>query len=383
MTAALLLVALAAAAPAAAPPPAQEQPAGQPVGQPGLHIVAGRSAIVGGNAAGARERALDEALRQAVSQALAEMLDPQTRAAQAKGIKALEARARNYVRGYRTLEEGEANGAYGIRLEAEVDELALRRAAERLGVPGGGTAAPPAGTPPRAAGNGLLLVPVGDPGAGPALAAALSAVGARAQVASSTEPAAAAQAAARASLPQIAFVTAAATDEGPVRGTGKLAVSCRIAARVVAASSGLPVAEQAAAPRTFADREETAHSDCLARAASELAARLVPAAGAAAPSDLRTINIEADVVEPGAVAALLRAVRAVGAVSSAELRRISPGRAEIRVRTRTLATALAPALSRDAAGVITLSSVEVAGDLIRLRVRLRAAPNLAPAGTSP
>jgi hypothetical protein len=372
----------AAAALATAPSFAEDQSNGPPVGQPGLRIVAGQSAIVGGNAAGARERALDEALRQAVSQSLAEMLDPQTRAAQAKGIKALEARARSYVRRYRTLEEGEVNGAYAIRLEAEVDEVALRRAAERLATPGGGAPAT-GGVPPRAGGGGLLVVPSGEPGAGPALAAALNAAGTRAQVSGSSEPAAAAQAAARASLPQIAFVSAEATDEGPVRGTGKLAVSCRMSARVVAAASGLPVAEQAAAPRTFADREESARGDCLSRAASELAGRLFPAGGTAAGSDLRTITVEADVVEPGAVAALLRAVRSVGAVSSAELRRLSPGRAEIRVRTRTLATALAPALSRDAAGVITLSSVEVAGDLIRLRVRLRAAPALAPAGTTP
>jgi hypothetical protein len=141
---------------------------------------------------------------------------------------------------------------------------------------------------------------------------------------------------------------------------------------VLATASGLPVAEQAAAPRAFADRADAALGDCFTRAAAELAPRLVPAAGAgSAAGDLRTIVIDADVVEPAAVSALLRAVRSVAAVSSADLRRVSPGRAEIRVRTRTLAPALAPALSRDSGGVITLSGVEVSGDLIRVRVRLR------------
>jgi hypothetical protein len=83
--------------------------------------------VVGGNAAGARERALDDAIKQAVNQTLAPLVDAQTRVAQAKTLKAIEAKARSFVPRYRTLEEGEANGVYTIRLEAEVDETALRR----------------------------------------------------------------------------------------------------------------------------------------------------------------------------------------------------------------------------------------------------------------
>ena len=90
---------------------------------------------------------------------------------------------------------------------------------------------------------------------------------------------------------------------------------------------------------------------------------------AASGGDLRTITIDADVVEPGAVVALLKDVRSIGSVSSAELRRVEAGRAEIRARTRALAPALASALSRDPA--LALSNVEVAGDVIRLRARMR------------
>jgi hypothetical protein len=363
MLAAFMTVAALSSAPARA-----QEAAEAPVGQPGLRIVTGQSTVVGGNSAGARERALDEAFRQGIDQSLAELLDAPTRAAQAKAIKALGAKARTYVRRYRALEEGEAAGLYTVKLEVEVDEPALRRAVERWGAPAG-VAAPVAAPAP-----GLLLVAPGITEA-PLLLAALVAQGARAQLA---EPAAAAPssalaAAVRASLPQVAYVTAEARDEGSVRGTAKVGASCRLTARVVSAPAGLPVAEHAAAPVAFADDEAAARTQCLAQAAAELATRLVPAGAAshAAGGDLRAVTIEADVVEPAAVVALLRNVRAVGSVSSAELRHVSPGKAEIRARTRSLAQALAPALARDAAQALMVSNVEVAGDVIKLRARLR------------
>jgi hypothetical protein len=336
-------------------------------GTPGARVVSGQSAIIGGNGAGARERALEEAFRQAVDQALSEMLDAATRAGQARAIKAIEARARTYVRSYRALEEGEVNGAYAVKLEVEVDEAALRRATER--------GAPATAAPSRPAlGSGFLLVSNGAPEATSLLLSALASVGARAQVADAAvkDVAEAQRAAARATLPQVAFVSASTADEGSVRGTAKVAVSCRLAARVVSAPSGLAVGEPDAAPRAFGADEASARSGCLTRAAGELASRLASAAGGggADGGDLRTVTVEADVVEAGAVVALLKAVRSLGAVSSAEVRRVGPGRAEIRARTRALASALAPALSRDPA--LTLSNVEVAGDVIRLNARLRA-----------
>src|SRR5690349_6432522 len=104
LVAACSLLAAAGARAQETPPP----PGGAPVAQPGMRIVTGQSAVIGGNSVGARERALDEAFRQGIDQALAELLDAPTRAAQARAIKALGARARTYVRRYRALEEGEA-----------------------------------------------------------------------------------------------------------------------------------------------------------------------------------------------------------------------------------------------------------------------------------
>lgn len=354
---------------AAGAPRAQEPPVA-PVGTPGLRIVVGQSAVIGGNGAGARERALEEAFRQAIDQSLAELVDAATRARQARAVKALEARARTYVRRYRALEEGETNGAYTVHLEVEIDEPALRRATDSWGQP---VATGPATI---AGGPGILLVSTGAPEATALLLSALVAAGARAQTADPTvkDLAEAQRAATRGGLAQLAFVSAQAASEGPVRGTTKISVSCRLAARLVSAPSGLGVGEPDASPRAFAADEAAARTECLTRAAGDVAARLLPAggAGAAAGGDLRTVTLQADVVEPAAVVALLKDVRSVGSVSSAELRRIEPGHVEIRARTRALAAALTPALSRDAG--LTLSNIEVAGDVIRLRARLRPPP---------
>jgi hypothetical protein len=338
-----------------------------PVRTPGLQIVAGQSAIIGGNGAGARERALEEAFRQAIDQSLADLLDAATRAGQARAIKALEARARTYVRRYRALEEGETNGAYSVRLEVEVDEQALRRATESWGQ------SSPRPAVPSTVAFGILLVSNDALEATSLLRSALVAAGARVQVADPApkDVAEAQRAAAGSNLPQVVFVTAQAVSEGPVRGTGKVSLSCRVAARIVSAPSGLALGEPDASQRAFAADEVAARTECLTRAAGDVAARLAPAGGAvtATGGDLRTVMVEADVVEPAAVVALLKDVRSVGSVSSAEVRRIESGHAQIRARTRALATALAPALSRDAA--LALSNVEVAGDVIRLRARLR------------
>jgi hypothetical protein len=120
-----------------------------------------------------------------------------------------------------------------------------------------------------------------------------------------------------------------------VRGPGQASVSCQLGAKVVAVSSGQSVAEAAAAPRAFSDRAASARAECLTRAAAVVAPRLSPSpVAAAAGGDLRTLVLDTDVVEPAAIAAFLKLVRGLGSVSSADVRRIVLGRAEIRVRTR-------------------------------------------------
>ncbi len=369
-----------ASAPAAPPP---SSPSGAPALAPGARVATGQAPVVGGNAAGARERALDEAMRQAVDLALGDMIDAPTRAAQAKAVKAIEAKARSLVPRYRTQEEGEVNGIYSVRIEAEVDEVALRRKIDRWTASSVG-ALPPPGIP------GLLILP-GDRLEGTtaflaSLVTALSPSKVRARGGEAGDPsvAAAAQAAARASFGNAALVSAAVTDEGSVRGTGRVAISCRATARLLAAPSGAPLGERTATARVFTDRADTGHVSCLGRLAHALADQVVAtlSASGVGSGDLRVLTVDADVVEPQAISALLKSVRSVGAVSAAELQRVGAGHAQIRVRTRTAAGPLAAALSRDADALITLSDVQTTADAIHLRARLRAPVSPQP-GSNP
>jgi len=358
---ALLAVTRAAAqVPPAVPPPAAPPPT--PV-DPNARVATGQAPVVGGNAAGARERALDDAIRQVVDQALAELADPQTRAAQAKAIRALEAKARSFVGSYRTLEEGELNGVYSVRIQAEVDLVGLRRKVERW------TNAAPVPAPPPSAPS--LALRAGE-GASPEfierLVGALSALGVRAS-AGAAPPGGV-----------TTTVNLALRDEGPLRGTGRVSVACHATARF----AGAPLPERAAEARSFADAVEPGRADCLVRLAAQLAAGLVTSLNASGSGggDLPILTIDADVVEPAAVSALLKSVRAVGAVSGADLVRVGGGHAEIRARTRSAPGPLATALSRDADAMISLSDVQTAGGVIRLRARLRA-PAAETGGATP
>jgi hypothetical protein len=370
---------------AATQPPPAAQPPGTVPSTPGARVATGQAPVVGGNAAGARERALDEAMRQAVDLSIAELTDAPTRAAQAKAIKAIEARARALVPRYRTLQEGEESGVYTVQIEAEVDEVALRRKIDRWSAGSAGPAAGPVGAP------SVLIVP-GDRLEStasflPVLVAALSTSKVRARAAEGGDGAAgsAPQAAARAGLVVAGLVVAGLADEGMVRGTGKVATACQATVRLLAASSGAALGERAAIVRVFTEHPEAGSAGCWSRLAHELAGEIAGALSAtigAGPGDLRILTVDADVIEPEAIAALLKSVRSVGAVSAAELQRIGGGHAEIRVRTRSAAAPLAAALARDADALIALTNLQTSGDTIRLQARLRAPISPSPTPTS-
>jgi hypothetical protein len=370
--------------PRAAAAPAASSTPGTVPSMPGARVATGQAPVVGGNAAGARERALDEAMRQAVDLSIAELTDAPTRAAQAKAIKAIEAKARSLVPRYRTLQEGEERGVYSVQVEAEVDEVALRRKIDRWSAGAPGPAAAPPGAP------SVLIVPGdrvdGTAGFLPVLVSALSRskVRARAEGGSDGTVGAATQAAARAGLGSAGLVVASIADEGMVRGTGKLATACRATVRLLAAPSGAALGERAASVRVFNEHPEAGRPGCLARLAHELAGEIAGALSAtigAGPGDLRILTLDAEVLDPEAVVVLLKSVRSVGAVSSAELQRVGGGHAEIRVRTRSAAAPLAAALARDADALIALTNLQTSGDTIRLQARLRAP--ISPSPTSP
>ena len=136
-----------------------------------------------------------------------------------------------------------------------------------------------------------MLVAAGDKGEGSAafvasLVTALSAASVRARAGNpgETTAAAAAQAAARASLEQAALVTAEVVPEGIVRGTGRVAVSCRANVRLVAVPAGGTVADRAATARVFVDADKAADGagQCRAQLGADLAGRLAGAASSAA-----------------------------------------------------------------------------------------------------
>ncbi|MEO8214562.1 MAG: hypothetical protein ABI560_15275, partial [Myxococcales bacterium] len=123
--------------------------------------------------------------------------------------------------------------------------------------------------------------------------------------------------------------------------------------------------------RAFADRPEAARASCFQRAAAAAVPPVVPAAAARVAPDVRTIVLDVDVVQPGAIPAVVKQVRALGSVSAIEVRRITVNRAEFWVKSRLAAAAFAAALSRDTGAAITFSAAEVTGDLVRVTARLR------------
>jgi hypothetical protein len=326
-----------------APPPS----AGGRADDAGGRIVTGQ-APVGRRQRGGRARA--RAGRRAEAgghQALATIVDPEARAAQAKTMKALEAKARSFVPRYRTLEEGEANGIYTVRLEAEVDETALRRRLEK-----GSTAASPPVTPVKTGAPGMLVA-AADKGEGTAafvasLVSALASANVRARRPTPER---------RASPPpprprrgrrwkQAALVTAEMVPEGMVRGTGRVAISCRANVRLVTAPAGGNVAERAATARVFVEAEKAADgaAQCRTQLGADLAGRLAGAAASGARGRARRRPALRDrrrrrrPSRRRSRAGQKPARRRARLRGRADARR-PPGRAEIRVRTRRRARA--------------------------------------------
>src|SRR3954451_18039427 len=89
----------------------------------------GQAPIVAGDRVRARERALDEALRQAVEQATATVLEPAELVARASDLKLrIYPKAKSYVATYRILDESEnPPGTFQVHLSAAVATGRLAR----------------------------------------------------------------------------------------------------------------------------------------------------------------------------------------------------------------------------------------------------------------
>jgi hypothetical protein len=343
-------------------------------GQAPGETISAYAPIVGGNAASAKQRALDDAFRQAVERSFAALaaeggplpnpLPPGL--AQLRGT--FFARAKRYVRSYRVLGQGEDAGRYRVDVSAEVDEGLLRRDIERARA-----ASAPATTPGRLVAGPTVLLTGTPPEAVTALARAAGAVGLKAETPPlpGVDETRAREVASRAGAAAVAMVTGNVTPEGPVRGTGKVAASCRVAVRVIPAGGGA-ASDRAVEERDYADNDDGARAECLSRAAADLAPQLVAALNVGSPAPgMRLVTLDVDLVEPAALPLVLQALRKTG--NGAEVRRVTVGHVELRATTRLAGPALVASLTRELAPAATVTPGESLSDRVALQVRLAAA----------
>jgi hypothetical protein len=365
----LCLVALAPLLPASAraqlpaPPPAAA-PAAEAL--PG---VVGQAPIAAGNAASARERALDEAFRQLVEKAFADLLaeaGTTTPSAAQAGVRAAWLqRPRRLVRGYRVLEQTEQNGMLTVRVTADLDETGMRRELDRAR----GASAGPA----RGAVAGVLpVVAQAGPEAATALTAALGAKGVRAELVTGrfADDDALRPLAVKSGRGLALSVTARDEDEGAVRGASIRAHGCEVTVRLVPAEGA--ASDRAQRARAFEPPGRDARASCYARATAALLPVLLPEVGAlGGGGDLRTVILDLDLNEPAVLSPVLRAVRKLAGAASAEVRRIAVGRVEIGVSTRLAASSLLTGVTRELASVASVVRTGAErGDRITAQVRL-------------
>src|SRR5438552_2923841 len=88
----------------------------------------GQVTVVSGDRVRARERALDDALRQAVEQAVSTVLEPSQLVARSSELRLrIYPKARAYVDNYRILDEGETSGVFQVHVSAQVATGRLAR----------------------------------------------------------------------------------------------------------------------------------------------------------------------------------------------------------------------------------------------------------------
>jgi Flagellar assembly protein T, N-terminal domain len=310
----------------------------------------GQAPIVQGDRVRARERALDEAMRQAVEQATATVLQPAELVARSSDLRLrIYPKARQYVTTYHILDEGEqSSGTFQVHLSAQV---ATARLARDLAA----TQPPPTGTPAIKARAVVCSLPPKpgalDPGRGAdaSVREVLSARGvelAPPPTACTEESAAAAARAAGAQGAVVAVTEAAPA--GPIRGTDRVAAHARVRL-VLIEPDGRASADGAGEDDAYDTTAERA-AERASRRAGEAATRalephLVARWPTAAPGGgvrVRVVGFArwADFV------ALERALGALPGVGGVEPRRFQRGQAELLVRTAQAAAQLADALRR-------------------------------------
>ncbi len=354
------------------PPPTVPGAAPAPEG------VVGHAAIAAGNVASARERALDDAFRQLVEQAFADLVAEAGGGAVSPPLASLRAawiaRPKRLVRGYRVVEQGEVDGTFRVRVAAELDAAFMRREFDRA-----------RGSANRGVTPGAVpVVGSGPPEAPAALASALTAEGMRAQhQLGATDDAGLRAFAARSGRGVVVAVSARSASEGLVRGTSEQSVECQMTVRLLGPDGGSKGSDRSASSRAFGAAEADARAACFARAARDLLPALLPDLGmVAGAGDLRAVVLDLDIAEPAVISPVLRALRKIAGPAAAEVRRVIVGRVEIHVRSRLSPAALMNALTRELASLATVTRTgQPVGDRLEAQVRLAAVA--APPASSP
>lgn len=335
---------------------------------PGWKLGAGQAPVVGGNAVSARERALGEAFKQAVDQALNTILEPARRAAEGRTVNLVLSRPRLYVTRYRTLEEGEVGPLYRVRLEAEIDENALERAFVH---------APAAAAGSAVGASGFWVASTGDPEDAALLVSALRKQGLRAEAAPATGAALAnatnlPESASKAKMLAAVMVTGTASDEAVIRGVGVWSSGCRLQGKVLAAPSGELLNDLDATDHGFGANLALARKACLAAASDALVGQLAPLGeGLATANGARPLVLEVTTTAPAALPQLVKVLRAMAAISGAEIRHIGGGKADLWVRTTLPPQGLLAALERDRQTGLQIIPVGGGDTADRLRIALQ------------
>jgi Flagellar assembly protein T, N-terminal domain len=299
----------------------------------------GQVTVVGGDRVRARERALDDALRQAVEQAVASVLDASQVVARSSELRLrIYPRARTYIDNYRILDEGETSGVFQVHVSATVSTGRLAR-----------DLAAPAPSP--TASKKLRGVVCGPP---PVERVAKDALAAR-NVEIVPAPAPCTEdSAAKTALSAAAQGALVGSDEvsaeGAIRGTDLVAARAKVTLKLI--EPGGRVAGDDHSDQLAYDHTAEAAADGAARAAAVEAARnLQPQLASHWPSAAEAISGGVMVTVTGLkrwadYAGLLRALASLPGVAGVAPRRFARGEVDLVVRTASSASQLAAGLDR-------------------------------------
>lgn len=343
-------------------------------------VVRSEAPIVAGNAVSAKKRALAEAFRQATERAFTELITQNGVVNETPRLQQLKSSfasiGQKYIRRYRILEEGEAQGQLLLMVEAEVDTVLLRREIEKLTDNQAGSA----GGQSTLQGAPLLIAGKVGSSFVNQLIKGLAVANVKTVAHSAKDERALLVVAAKASSPAL-YLKVESTNEGKIRGSSQLSVACRVNYRLFT-SIGLKHSATESG-RGFAIDESEARESCLDR----LVPQIVHGVSQSFQSTLTRspfITLNLDVVEPAVLSYITAALKRLGAVTASEVRLVTLSQVEIRVFTRVVAATLQTLLLRELSSKLTITPVRLEPDRLTLQIRIPPHTELVtPQGNTP